>query len=257
MGRIRKIICSSSIENWREKIEKKLKRYGGKATRFYGLYHSKDYARFLECEGKKEVYWQGSDILQLKNTEEVKWIDLIRVSAAKHYCENEVQQEVLKEKGIKSQVKYQFWNDVKDYPLSYIHSVNPNIWLCAHPGREVEYGVPIVESLAKELPNFKFHIYGITGKNSINIHYHGIVPDKIFDSEIKSYQGALRFNSFDGISEVITKGALLGQYVISTIKYPCISKFSTPEQLLYTLKRISKQKYPNYRARNYYLSLFK
>jgi hypothetical protein len=252
-----KIIISSSISNWKEKIEKKLKGYNGKATRFYGLYHEKDYVRFLECKGKQEVYWQGSDILQLKNTEQVKWIEAIKYSESKHYCENEVQQELLKEKGIKAQVKYQFWNDVKDYPLSYIHSVNPNIWLCAHPGREIEYGVPIVDSLSKELPNFTFHIYGIIGENRGNVTYHGIVDDKQFDEEIKNYQGALRLNAFDGISEVITKGSLLGQYVISTIKYPCVSRFATPEQLLYTLKRIAKQKYPNYRARNYFLNIFK
>lgn len=252
-----KIYISSSISNWREKIEKKIKGYTGEATRFYGLYHPKDYFRFLKCKGKREVYWQGSDILQLKNTDEIKWCEAISAVNAKHFCENEVCQKRLKEKGISAKVKYQFWGDVNNYPISFKTSLNPQIWLCAHPGREIEYGVGIVECLAELLPNFTFHIYGINGASKSNLFYHGIVSSEQLDREIKDYQASLRLNSFDGFSEVVSKGILLGQYVISTIKYPCITRFCSPEKLVKALKRIATKKHPNYRARNYYLRLLK
>ncbi len=252
-----KIIISSSISNWREKIKTKLKGYNGEATRFYGLYHPKDYFRFLQCKGKREVYWQGSDILQLKDTDEIKWREAISKVEAKHFCENEVCQELLKEKGINAKVKYQFWGDVDDYPLSFKPSLNPQIWLCAHPGREIEYGVGIVETIAELLPNFTFHIYGITGENKDNIIYHGIISEKQFNREIKNYHCGLRFNNFDGFSEILSKACLMGQYAISTIKYPRITRFSSPKKLVEAIKKIANKKYPNYKARNYYLNIFK
>jgi hypothetical protein len=246
-GSRQNIHISSSIENWREKIEKKLVGYRGKRTLFFGAYHEKDYDRILKTEGPKSIYWQGSDIKQLPDTIAISFTYL----DIKHYCENNVCQSALKSLGIKAEIKPIFWGDINKYPLSYKPSENPQIWLCAHPGREREYGVEQVYLWAQLFP-FIFHIYGVDKTYDLeNVIFHGIVSEKELDGDIKNYQCGLRYNEFDGFSEVVSKSMLLGQHVISRIDYP--------HSMFPTYKAFSelKNKKANTGGREYYLKLFK
>lgn len=206
MGEKRKnIFISSSIENWKSKIDKKLIGYNGKRTLFFGAYHEKDYNRIINTEGPKSIYWQGSDILQLPDTIAISltYLDI------KHYCENEVCRLSLEKKGINAEIKYIFWGDAEKYI--------PQAWTCMHEKREIEYGIEEIRKMSKDLI---VHVYGIKKENEKNIIYHGKVSEEQLDNEIRSYQIAIRLNKFDGMSEVVSKGILLGQKVISTIQYP-------------------------------------
>lgn len=216
------------------------------------MYHKIDYKRFIECEEEKEVHWQGSDILQLTDYSEI-----IAKEKARHFCENEVCQKRLKEKGINAQIKYTFWNNVDDFPLSFQPSELPEFWMTAHPTREDEYGVGIFRSLARIFPKYKFHIYGIKDFNDSNLIFHGIIPDEQFNREIKKYQGAIRYNTFDGFSEVLSKACLLGQYAISTIAYPHIARLKSSQGLYKFIEGVAKKQKPNLKARNYYLKELK
>jgi hypothetical protein len=103
---------SSSISNFKEKIEKK---YGylpwrifpkrGSKTIFFGMYHMGDYLRFIFTFGKKSVFWMGSDILNL--TPLKAWL----VRNAEHRCENYVEDEALLSRGIDAIVQPVFFGD--------------------------------------------------------------------------------------------------------------------------------------------------
>ncbi len=118
------VIISSSIENWRTKIENKLREYNGEKVLFFGMYHDRDLDKFREAKGHKLIFWQGSDIRQLtyERAEGVKQAD-------KHYCENEVCRSALDNWGIQAEIKYIFWGDVNKYEMSYSPSDNPQIWI--------------------------------------------------------------------------------------------------------------------------------
>jgi hypothetical protein len=236
---------SSSIENWREKIEKKLEGYERNTGLFFGMYGEKDLETFEDHKGDRNVYWQGSDINNLN------YDRFSRLTIAKHYCENEVCRKALENWGLHAEIKPWFWGNIEDYPLRYKPSKEPNIWLCAHPGREREYGVEQVYLWAQLLPDFTFHIYGVDKTYDLeNVIFHGIVSEKELDEDIKNYQCGLRYNEFDGFSEVVSKAMLLGQHVISRIDYP-YAEFPT-----YMAFDILRNKKANIEGRNYYLRLF-
>lgn len=241
------IYISSSIENWRDKIEKKLKGYNGDKLLFFGMYHDGDLKKLSKASGDKVIFWQGSDIMQLtyERAEKIK-------PSVEHYCENEVCQSVLENWGIRAEIKPIFWGDPDKYEMSYKQSENPQIWLCAHLEREKEYGVDKVYMWAEMFKSYTFHIYGIDSYFDLeNVIFHGVVPEKEMDRDMKNYQCGLRYNEFDGLSEVVSKSMLMGQHVISRIGYP-YSKFP-----IYRAFEELKNKPANIEGRKYYLKEFK
>ena len=221
-------------------------------TIFFGLYHPRDYRRFLFHRARKTVVWCGSDILRLKNRP--IWRRIIKNCVTTHVCENYVEQAELSKYGIYAQVQPLFFGDTRKYESSFVASKTPHVWLCAHPERKQEYGVDTVEVTAGDFPDITFHIYGIkkpfhevwydsffgspTGevhnvhyRNRPNIVYHGHVSEEQLDEEVKNYQAGIRINKFDGFSEVTAKALLMGQYTYSVIQYPGVSTGSLSDFL--------------------------
>ena len=205
---------------------------------FFGLFHDRDFEIFHNFTGDKSVFWCGGDILRL--TEDYERQRVMKIAPnTKHYCENEVEAEKLRSVGIDPIVIPSFLADVNDYPISFKAPTDGKwkIWMCGHERREVEYGFDKARELAKIFPDVEFHFYGVNkeygGKANIagdrlpNIIYHGLVPEKQLDKEIKEYHAGMRCNEHDGMSEVIVKSVLLGQYTISRIPYEGVWGYET------------------------------
>ncbi len=268
-----KLRVSSSIAPFRPKAEKiwKLDRYRFpqdifKPVVFFGLYHWADYSYYLAHRGHKTILWAGSDIVNLFNNE-LPWNKLFL--NAKHYVENENERELLMEKDIKAEVRPSFLEDVNDFTVSYKHSDRPNVYLSARPGREIEYGVNLIEKIAHKVPEVKFHIYGVkkemwhhinmptkihNTETPVNVVYYGNIHPEKFNEDIKYYQCGLRLNEHDGFSEITAKSILMGQYPITRIPYPNIDNYVSEEKLIILLKDLKNKKEPNLKAREWWIS---
>jgi len=197
----------------------KLDKYANRkdTTLFLGLYFDNDYNIFKNHEGKRIIFWNGSDVIRMLRSS--NRISIVTGADAKHYCHNEQLQKELKSKGINAEIAALFFGEKRDYPISYKQSDNPKVFMCAHPAREAEYGIPMAIELAKELPEIEFHIYGIAGNTENNLIYHGQIEESEMDKQIKNYQGCLRFNKHDGVSQIVLKSKMMGLYpIISTDK---------------------------------------
>ena len=186
---------------------------------FLGMYHERDCQKFLNHKGKKMIFWCGNDILGLNEI----LVSRNYLAKYRNICENEIEQKELKKYGIEAEIHPTFAGNVNDYypdkndkDRHYDHA-----WLCARPDREKEYGIDIIKKAAKETPYRIYHIYGLNKQaKEANIIYHGKVSEKKLDEEIKKYDEAIRLNEFDGFSEVIAKGILLGHRIVTRIYYP-------------------------------------
>lgn len=223
--------CSSSIANFYPKLKAylKLEDYDWQKHRndrviFFGLYHWKDYLRFLTHKGPKKVFWCGSDILNL--VKHPFWEFLISQADAKHYCENFVERDLLMFHNIVSEVRPMLFDDPDKYQICYKWSDNPRWFATYHKGREQEYG-------------FQWHP---------NIFFLENYSEDDFNEKIKEFQGAIRFNEFDGFAETLAKSVLMGQYPISKISYPYIWQLGEGHTL---------PKEPNYEASNYWRKTLK
>lgn len=236
LEKIRRIYISSSVANFKEKL---LKRIGfeeyhnikdyNKPTLFVGLYHWRDWLRFCRHSGAKKVFWCGSDILALKKHKIWQW--LIRTQKAKHYCENGVEFFELITMGIIPEIRPMIFDDPDKYPVSYKHSEHPKLFATYHKGREEEYGV-------------RYHL---------DLDFLEGLPEEEFNEKIKEYQGAIRFNSFDGFAETLAKSILMGQYPVSYIAYPYIIPLNDGVDIIETLKLKHE---PNIEGREYWLKVF-
>jgi len=249
------IHCSSSVANFRNKLEKRWQLQWWrwwmmfKPVIFFGMYHWGDLLWYLWARGQKSVIWCGSDIKNI--TPFRAWM----LRNAKHYCENIVERQKLAEFGINAKVKQTFLEDPNNFEISFHPTSRPSVYLSMHKGREVEYGLPIVRQLAKDLPDYSFQIFGIDKPDNVfdnNIFCYGVVSPKDFNDYIKNFTCGLRLNEFDGFSEVIAKSVLMGQYPISRIPYDYIWSFETYEELLEKMRLLKEQKEPNLIASNYW-----
>lgn len=250
-----KIRVSLSVINFKEKVEKiwGLEPWQGlpdpdQDVLFFGLYTKHDYDAWWYHEGKKSVFWCGSDILNtLGNTEFKRRIKLY--PEAKHYCETQEEYDNLKKIGVDAEIIPSFLEDVNDFKITYKQSENPHIWMCAHPNREVEYGVDVAIKMANKFPNYTFHIYGIyewkDAEQPKNVIYHGQVPNALLNEEIQQYQCGLRCNRHEGFSEVPIKAILNGQYAITFMIFPAIWNYQTEEELEELLKKLPTMAQPN------------
>jgi len=258
-----KVRISPSVINFKDKLLKawKLKEWEGiddpdKELLFFGMYLKIDYDVYRLFKGKKYVFWCGGDLVRLRSNYD--WQRILRLyPETEHYVENELEQKELEEIGIKSKIVPSFLDDIEKYPVCYKPSENPHIFLSAHPNREEEYGILLVERIAPKLPNYTFHIYGVYerygGDKPKNVLYHGIVPEGQMNKEIQNYQCGLRPNEHDGNSEITMKCLLNGGYPITRIKYPKIWHYETEEELIELLEKLPRMKKPNIEAREYWI----
>lgn len=257
-----KLKVSSSVLQFKKKAEKAwgIKEWDGiddpdQDVVFFGLFHDRDFEVFHNVQGQKSVFWCGGDILRLKDDYERQRV--IKLSKdTKHYCENEQEAENLRSVGIEPIVVPSFLGNVDDYPVSFkLPEGKWKVWMCAHERREVEYGIDKARELAGMFPNVEFHIYGLEkryegkanleGDNLPNVIYHGLVPEKQLDEEIRNYHAAIRANEHDGLSEVVVKSILLGQYTISRLPHEGVWHYETFPELVDLVKRLQEQTKPN------------
>jgi hypothetical protein len=245
------IAISSSISNFRTKLLKrysdyKLWKFAGifSPTIFFGLYHIGDYLRFVLHRGRRTVFWCGADILALKRS---PWQFIIPKFKAHHYCENEVEQDVLSWMGIEAEVHPMIFADPKDYEISFRPSFFPHVFMSLHHGREEEYGLYMLGLASVMVPEVTFHIYGDVYQAPVghNFVYHGKVSEAQFNDEIKGYHASIRLNTFDGFAETTAKSILLGQYPITSIPYPLIDQAPDEVTLIDKLKALTTKMRPN------------
>lgn len=247
-----KFRCSLSVVNFKEKIEKvwNLGEWKGKDdldqdVLFFGLYTMHDYDAWWYHEGKKTVFWCGSDIINAMNNIEFRR-RLNLYPDAKHFCETKEEQENLKDIDIKAEVVPSFLENENDFPITYQSSETPHIWMCAHPEREVEYGVDVMLRMARKFPDYNFHIYGIFDwpeeETPNNVTYHGQVQNDHLNYEIRQYQCGFRGNTHEGLSEVPVKAVLMGQYAITRMSLEWFWNYKTDEELEELLKKLKGMK---------------
>ena len=268
-----KIRTSGSIISFKEGAENTfgLKEWQGiddpdQELLFFGLYHERDYDVFDCFKGKKSVLWAGTDITRLLEDYERKRV--IKNNPCDHYCENEIEAQELRSLGLNPIVIPSFLDNINKFPVSFNPPVQYDgetrieqfckVWMCAHPDREDEYGVPSAKRMAELYPlDLQFHIYGVEKQaydsNLPNVIYHGQVSKEQLNEEIKEYHCGFRPNFHDGFSEVIIKSILLGQYPISRIKYEHVWNYTSETQLKECFDKLLKIYKPNLEARTYWL----
>jgi glycosyltransferase involved in cell wall biosynthesis len=225
-----------------------------KPVLFLGLYNENDLAVFKEHRGRKAIFWNGSDVLWLKQN--ALWQATIKTFPnARHACHNQLLQTELAEMGLEAVIAPIFFSCVEDYPVSFTPSVPLNVYLMAHEKVGSVYGVPIVEEIADQTTGILFHVYGVTKLNTQKILYHGTVPESQMDAEIKDYQVCLRLNKHDGFSQTLIKSILLGQYQISAISYANLEVYTNAKTLIKQLNALKSERLPDLRAREFYLPL--
>lgn len=251
---------SSSIAPFREKAEKtwKVKRYEWprdifKPIVFFGMYHFLDYFRYIFHLGPKSILWAGGDLTNLINRP-LPWYKLFR--RADNYVENNLERKELDMYCIRAKVVPSFLEDEKDFPVSFQSTEFSHVYLSLRPGRENEYGLDIIKRIAPKTPKIIYDIYGQGGLSYNNIVFHGNVPNKQFNEEIKNYHCGLRPNEHDGFSEITAKSILMGQYPITRIKNTGIPSYETEEDLIKLLNSIPEMKKPNLDGRDFYLDTF-
>lgn len=255
--------ASPAVHIFGEKIEKAwgLKGWQGwqdpdKDVLFFGMYEIQDFNVYHNHEGKKTIFWCGSDIPRIFiNPERMRIVK--ENPEVEHWVETKLQAVELEQAGITAKIAPSFLEDINDFPLSFKPSDKPHIWLSGHPNREEEYGFDLIKKIAPSLPNITFHLYGVdNGDNRKecpqNVIYHGWVSNKQLNEEIKNYQGCIRTNQHDGFSEVPAKTMLLGQYAITFLLYEYSWKYNTEDELVALLEKLCQTKEPNIKARDYY-----
>ena len=180
---------------------------------FMGLYFEQDYEIYKSITGNKTVFWNGSDVSRLIGKR--AWQEILKEYPAKHVCHNEQLQKELLSVGIDALVRPLFFADINDYPVCYKYKEPLEVYVNAHPGREAEYGVPEVWQVARRLPDVKFFVYGVEGVDTDNLKYMGWIEEDEADRLMSQHHVCLRLNSHDGLSQLIIKAGLWGQYVVT------------------------------------------
>ena len=241
-----KLRVSSSIAPFKKKAEKtwKLEEYKWprdifRPVVFFGMYNIADYLRYFSHLGWNCIIWAGSDITALKKSH-FKKILTFWFSHIDNYVENQLEWNELADEGICADICPTFLEDVDDFPISFKPTDQPVVYISTRPGREGEYGLPLLKNLKHKCPEITF------------VQFAGNVPEDKFNEMIKTYHCGLRTNEHDGFSEIIAKSVLMGQYPISRLKYPHIDSYETEEQLVALLKDLKNKKEPNLKARDFW-----
>lgn len=227
-------------------------------TVFMGLYGLPDFYALWRHQGKRYVFWCGSDIrhlmkgywledkasgIKVPSRNIAKWID----KHCESWVENRVEHRALKRLGIHARICPSFMGNVHDYKISYKHAERPSVYASVSGDDFKLYGWDRVMYLAKDNQGIDFHLYGNTKpwEGTKNVIVHGRVPKEKMNKEIKKMQGGLRMVAFDGFSEIIAKSVLWGQWPISLISYPHALKINE-------IKSLTKRTHPNKEGAEYY-----
>lgn len=256
-----RLVVSPGVKQFSEKAQNVwgLKLWEGpsdpdKDLLFFGLYFQEDYDTFKNAVGNKTIFWCGSDILAMMKSPE-RWM-AVRGENIKHYCETEVEAANLIKMSIMPEIVPSFLGNIKDYPISFqppTNGENWKLWLCGHPGRESEYGFNEAKEIPNIFDNVEVHLYGVDGKNTDKIFYHGLVSEEQLDKDIKKYHCALRGNFHDGVSEVVLKSLFLGQYPIARLPYEGVWQYKNFGELIENITKLQTMVQPNYEARSIWL----
>jgi len=223
---------------------------------FFGMYSQNDYDILRNAEvnkkTKKYIFWCGSDIIQMLQSWDRQRV-IKMYPDIQHYTETEQEGKELRKVAKNVIVAPSFLEPVEKFKVCFKPSKTPHIYLSGHQNREEEYGFDLCKEIAEEHPEFIFHFYGVEGRNTNNVFYHGWVDNNQFNEEIKEFQCGLRCNAHDGFSEIIVKSALMGQYPISLLPYRGVLQFKDKETLVEQLKKVAQQTEPNLKAREYWL----
>ncbi|MFA5153054.1 MAG: hypothetical protein WC554_10870, partial [Clostridia bacterium] len=111
-----------------------------KKVLFIGLYSIEDYKIFAEHQGRKAIFWNGSDVSILK--EEPAYQEILRAQPRiTHATHNEQLQKELEELGIEAVIAPIFFGDKNAIKPSFIPGEITEFYMTMHPGREEEYGL--------------------------------------------------------------------------------------------------------------------
>ena len=224
---------------------------------FFGIYGVPDWYALWRHRGKKAILWAGTDIRHLVAN---YWLDetgKIRIDNkgmcewmnryCENYCENKVEQWLLKSVGIEAKVRPSFLGDVSKFEVSF--KPGNKVYASISGDNFDLYGWPEIEQAAEVMPHLEFHLYGnnaLWRTKNYNVIVHGRVSKEQMNEEIKEMQCGLRLVRFDGMSEILVKSVLWGQWPVSFIPYPHILNLGG-------LRDIDKKTKPNLAGRNYYL----
>jgi len=221
---------------------------------FSSLYFGDDYAVLQQHRGPVSIFWNGSDVIRLIRSPD--WQVLLSAIKADHFCHNTQLQNELASVGISATIYPIFFGDVNGYKPSFKPSSTPHVFMVSHPGREIEYGVGIVQKIAPEVPDVIFHVFGDEGESRANIRFHGDVAEEIMDQLITEYQGCLRLNRHDGFSQTVIKSILLAQYPICYQDIPGTMRAQTDDQIIDCLNQLKTKTEPNLELRERYIRQF-
>lgn len=219
---------------------------------FLGLYFDHDYEEFKKHIGKRIVFWNGSDVRRL--LDKSLYREIINNYPAKHFCHNELLRSELETVGVDVTVQPLFFADVNNYKLSYHQNKELEVYINAHPGREDEYGVPVVFQIAKRTPDIKFFVYGVNGVNTENITYMGQLEEGDADERMSKHNVCLRLNRHDGLSQLVVKASLWGHHVISRLDIPNTIVASDVLDIVQKLEFLKKNNKPCVELREWMLS---
>lgn len=232
-------------------------KHADEPTVFFGCYGLPDVMVIRAHKGKRYILWAGSDATHLL---EGYWLDEVgkyRLDpyqigawlnvAAENYCENITEQQALKSVGIEARIVPSFLGDVEKFKIEYQPSAWPKVYLSVSGDEFIKYGWDDVERIAGKCKT-DFYLYGNVGEWKTrhgNVHIRGRIPKEEMNAEIKSMQCGLRPLAFDGISEIVVKGGLMGHYVISKVPYPNAWTYDNDEELIELLNSLSSKVEPN------------
>jgi len=228
-----------------------------KPTVFFGLYSFNDFIAVWKHKGLKAILWAGSDIprfingywldesgkMRLDRRSLVKWIS----ANCENWAENKLEQQELKEVGIKAKVCPSFLGDVTKFEVSFVPG--NKVYTSVSGNNFKLYGWNKISKLAAKHKSVEFHLYGNTvkwGTDQKNVIVHGRVSQEQMNDDISVMQGALRLNEHDGFSEILAKSILWGQWPVSLLEYPHMLRCDE-------LGKILKKKEPNLAGRQFYL----
>jgi hypothetical protein len=227
-------------------------------TVFVGLYGLPDFYDLWRHNGRKCIFWCGSDLLHFKNG---YWLDKsgsVKLSPkplatwikdnCESWVENEVEAKILRQFGIEPKISPSFLGNVESFPTSFTPSENPKVYLSVSGGNYEDYGWDLIERIADKVPEITFYLYGGKWKTAHkNVIVRGRIPQSEMDREIRGMQCGLRLNNNDGFSEITAKSILWGQYPIvrKEFNYPYLDSFETEEELIELLKCLKTKKEAN------------
>jgi len=245
-------------------------KHWNRPTVFFGLYDLRDYVALAAHPGKKWVLWAGSDIRNLAGNFYETDGKLHKLSGAipgfrdfiakwlthtnlEHWVENEAEKEALEKLGIRVTGVCPSYLGQTELPVKYRRQRYADAYISTGKGRQEEYGFGLVERIAGYLPWMNFHLYGDEWKTQWpNVIVHGRVPKEQMNEETSMMHIGLRFNEFDGFSEIMAKAILRGQYAVGRVAHPFVQSFTDEIDLIFKLNRIRKNKLPNFSAREWY-----